>query len=476
MLGLFGTLNLGTRALQTQQTGVEIAGQNLANINNPAYARQRINLQTSPTVTTPVGPQGTGVQVASIQQIRDAFLDGQIQDETSVGGYWEAQQNGLGSAQTALGEFLDSSASSVNGAADAGSAATAKGLSIQLAQLFNAFQSVASNPTSLVNRQALVNQAQNLTGTFNQIATRLDTVRNTLNTGIGNDVASANQLLTEIAGLNREIADAETPGGGPANDLRDERQQKLEALAKLVNFQSTSNPDGTLNVSINGTLLISGRQALDQLQTYDAGGGQVLVRTASSGTALDLTGGSIAGAIGARDGTLADLAKGLDTLASQIATQINSVYRTGYDLNGNTGADFFTGTSAATLGVNSALQADPAKVQAAGVSGAAGDNAVALALAQMATARQAGLNNQTFSDAYGQLVVQFGNGLAKANDQMANHDSVQAMLLNRRDSVSGVSMEEEMSNLIGFQKAYQAAARIVTTVDQMLDELLNMKR
>src|SRR5262249_55495909 len=111
MIGLFGTLNLGARSLQAQQTGVEIAGQNLANINNPAYSRQRVNLQTSLAVTTPFGPQGTGVEVAAIQQIRDALLDGQVRDETSVGGYWEAQQAGLGSAQTALSQFLDQSAS-----------------------------------------------------------------------------------------------------------------------------------------------------------------------------------------------------------------------------------------------------------------------------------------------------------------------------------------------------------------------------
>jgi flagellar hook-associated protein 1 FlgK len=476
MLGLFATLNLGTRALQSQQTGVEIAGQNLANINNPGYARQRIDLQTSPAITTGIGPQGSGVQVIGIQQIRDAFLDGQVRDETSVGGYWEAQQGGLGNAQTALNEFLNQSASSVNGAADAGSAATSQGLSVQLTQLFSAFQSVAANPTSLAERQALVNQAQTLAGTFNQISTRLSAVNDGLNESVSNDVASANKLLSQIAELNKEIADAESPGGGRANDLRDMRQQKLEGLAKLVDFQAASAPDGTVSISIGGTALVSGRQVIDSLQTYDGGSGQLLARAATAGTPLTLAGGSISGAIGARDGALADLRSGLDSLASQLVTQVNSVYSTGYDLNGNTGATFFSGTDAATIGVSGSLQNDPAQVQAAGTAGVAGDNTVALALAQMVNAKQARLNNQTFDGAYGHLVMNLGNALSNANDQMANHDSVNALLLNRRDSVSGVSMEEEMSSLISFQKAYQAAARIVSTVDQMLDELLNMKR
>jgi flagellar hook-associated protein 1 len=476
MLGLFGTLNLGTRALQAQQMGVEITGQNLANINNPAYARQRVDLQTSPTITTGVGPQGTGVDVVAIQQIRSAVLDGQVRDETSVGGFWEAQQSGLENAQTALSEFLDQSAASVDGSANAGSAASTQGLSAQLTQLFNGFQSVSADPTSLPERQTLVNQAQTLAGTFNQVSTRLSEVNDNLNTSVSDDVTSANQLLSQIADLNKEIAKVETPGGGTANELRDTREQKLESLAKLVNFQSSTAADGTLSLSIDGQTLVQGTQVLDSLQTYDAGGGQLLVRTANAGTALTLTGGSIQGAISTRDGALTGLRNGLDNLASELSTQVNSVYRNGYDLNGDTGADFFTGTDAASIGVNSALLTDPSQVQAAGVAGTPGDNSVALALGQMARQGQAALSNQTFNGAYNSLVTNLGNAVSNANTQMANHNAVNTLLLNHRDSVSGVSLEEEMMNLTSYQKAYQASSRIISTVDQMFDTLLSMKR
>ncbi|HWH70568.1 MAG TPA: flagellar hook-associated protein FlgK [Candidatus Sulfotelmatobacter sp.] len=475
MLGLFGILNLGTRSLQAQQVGVETAGQNLANVNNPAYARQRVNLQTTPTINSAIGQQGTGAEVVAIQQIRDMLLDGQIRDEASVGGYWEAQQGGLQSTQTGLNEFLDQSASSINGAADAGSAAGAQGLSTQLTQLFNAFQSVAANPTSLPERQALVNQAQTLAGSFNQIDTRLSAIHDTLNTSVGNDVTSANQLLSEVADLNKSIAEAELPGRGTANDLRDLREQKLESLAQLVNIQTGTAADGSINVTIGGQTLVSGRQVLDSLQTYDAGGGQLLVRTATGGSPLTLTGGSIQGNIDARDGALQTLRTGLDTLAGTLVTQVNTLYRSGYSLSGTTGADFFTGTDAASIQVNAALANDPAQVQAAGSAGAASDNAVALALAQLARQPNAALGNQTFKDAYSQLVVKVGTALSSANSQLADHNAISAMLLNRRDSVSGVSLEEEMSSLLSFQKAYQASAKIITTVDQMLETVLSLK-
>ena len=308
-----------------------------------------------------------------------------------------------------------------------------------------------------------------------------------LNTSVGNDVTSANQLLSDIAGLNKQIVQTEALGGGKANDLRDLRQQDLEKLANLVNIDTTTAADGSVDVSIGGTQLVSGQKILDTLQTYDPGTGGLLVRTATSGTPFTptggtgpysvsiTTGGTIQGAISARDGALQTLRTGLDTLASTLATEVNNVYKNGYDLNGNTGAAFFTGTDAATLGVNAALLTDPSAVQAAGAAGAPGDNTVALALAQLGQQSIAALGNQTFISGYAGQVANFGNALANANDQVDNFNAVNTMLAQQRDSVSGVSVEEEMANLISFQSAYQASSKIITTVDQMLQTLVALK-
>jgi flagellar hook-associated protein 1 FlgK len=222
--------------------------------------------------------------------------------------------------------------------------------------------------------------------------------------------------------------------------------------------------------------MVSAGKLTDSLQAYDPGNGQLQIRAATAGTALTLTGGSIAGAIDTRDGALANLRGGLDALASQLITQVNSVYTSGYDLNGNTGATFFGGNNAGTISVNPALANDPSLVQAAGVSGAVGDGAVALSIARLTKQANAALNNQTFGNAYGQIVTNLGNALSSANDQVANHEAVTSMLAKQRDSVSGVSMEEEMTNLMTFQKAYQASAQIISTVNAMLDVLVNLKR
>jgi flagellar hook-associated protein 1 FlgK len=475
MPGLFDTLNLATRAMQAQQAGVTVTGQNLANANNPAYSRQRVNLQTSDPVNLVGGILGTGVQVAGIQQIRDSLLDGQITDESSVGGYWTASQNALDNTQTQLGEFLGGSAAAANGASTTSNSTGAQGLSTQLDNLFSAFQAVATDPTSLSQRQVLVSQAQSLASSFNQISSRLAGVNKDLNTSISTDVQSANQLLSDIAGLNQDIARTESATGSTANDLRDLRQQKLESLSQLTNFQSGTAADGSLTITIGGVNMVSGAKLNDTLQAYDPGNGQLQIRAATAGTSLTLTGGSIAGAIDTRDGALANLRSGLDSLAGQLISNVNSVYSAGFDLNGKTGANFFTGTDAATIGVNSDLSTDPSQVQAAGVAGATGDNTVALSLAQLSQQTDAALGNQTFDGAYGKMVADLGNSLSNANDQVANHDSVASMLSRQRDSVSGVSTEEELTNLMTFQRAYQASAQIISTVNMMLQTVVSMK-
>ena len=466
MPGLFATLNLGARSLQTQQEGVEIAGQNLANASNAAYSRQRIVIQASTPVQTGIGSVGTGADAVAVTQLRDTLLDQQIQGETSVTGFLQGQQTALQYAEAGVGEQLQ-------GTGTSNEVGSAGGLASDLSGLFNSFQDLSTTPSSTASRQAVISEAQQLTTQFNQVEQRLTSINGQLNQSVQAGVESANQLLSDIAGLNHQITGAEA-GAGAANDLRDLRQQKVEALAQLVNVQFSTDANGEANLSLGGQLLVSGGTVQDTLQTYDAGGGQLLVRTAGAGTPLTLTGGSIAGTIDARDGALKSLHNGLNTLATQLISQVYNAYRSGYDLHGNTGADFFTGTNASDIGVNAALVNDPSSLQASGVAGAAGNNQVVLALAQMANTAQAGLGNQTFAQSYNATITRLGTALASVNTQLDNQQSVQTMLQTQRSSVSGVSVDDEMTSLMMFQRAFQASAHLVNVVDQMLSIVVTL--
>lgn len=473
MLGLFGSLDLGARSLQTQQQGVEIAGQNLANVNNPAYSRQRLAVAASTPVDTAVGQQGTGVGTVAIERLRSAILDSQIQSETSVRGSLAAQQTALQYAEANLGQTIDGSTAAQGISALAGGQS---GLAANLSALFNRFQSLSTAPSSPTERRSVLSQATQLATQFNQIDQRLGGLNGQLNESVKGDISSANELLSQIADLNSQIAKSEQKTGGESNDLRDLREQKLEALSGLVKVDAAVGERGAVNISIAGTSFVEGGQALDSLETFAGPDGGLLVRSKGGGTPLDITGGSVHGTIEARDGTVAGLRSSLNALASQLIQEVNAIHREGFGLTGTTGADFFNGTGAGDIKVNPDLVGNPSLLQAARSAGAVGDRRTAVALAQLADKRVGSLADSTFSQSYAQTVAGFGQAISSVDRQLSDQNAVSGMLEKQRASVSGVSVDEEMTNLMKYQKAYAASAKLITTIDDMLNDVINLKR
>jgi flagellar hook-associated protein 1 len=476
MLDLFGTLSLGQRSLQTQRQGVEIAGHNLANVNNPAYTRQRLQIQSSQAIPSSVGPQGTGADGVAIQQLRSVLVDRQLQGEISTRGFLQAQQRGLQYAQADLGEQINQQSSTLNSTDATQGVGAQFGLAEGLSELFNAFQSLSTNPTSVAERQVLMMKAQTLATQFNHVDQRLDKLRVYLNETIESDVTEANQLLSEIARLNNQIFNTEVGGSGVANDLRDTRQEKVEQLAALMNVGSTENSNGMVDITIDGQEIVTGNQINDKIEAYDAGAGNLRLRSHTAGQSFSLTGGSIQGTLSIREEDVSHLQTSLNSLASLLIEQVNLVHRTGFGLTGTTGADFFTGANASDIQANATLLNDPTLMQASGFATTPGDNSRVLALAQLGSASFAALDQQSFSQSYSQTVATLGQALASTNNQLADQQVVEKLLIRQRDSYSGVSLDEEMTDLVKFQKAFEASARLINTVDEMLDTVLSLKR
>ena len=463
---------MASRSLQTQMAGVEVAGQNLANVNTTGYSRQRVVISSAPDLQTSAGPEGTGANVTSIQQVVSSLLNSQIQTQASASGYANAQQTAYQTAQNGLDEFLNGSGATASTSA-AGASTSDSGLSGQLTSLFNAFSSLATSP-SASSQQAVVGAAQNLATTFNNISSQLGTASADEDQSVSNDVASANTLLSNIAGLNTEIVAAQGSGGN-ANDLLDQREQDLENLSGLTSITTSTNTNGAVNVSIGGQTLVSGNKVSDTLQTYTAGNGHLLVQTASGGVQLTLSGGTIQGAIDARDGTLATMQGNIDSLASNLITAVNTIQNNGYNSAGGSGNTFFTGTNAGNIGVSYALSNNPGLIQVSSSPTTGGDTSLALQISQLAGTAQSGLNNQTFGDYYDATVAELGTALSDANTQVTNQTAVTNMLATQRGAVSGVSTDEEMTNLMTFQRAYEASAQLVTTINTMMGDTLAMK-
>ncbi len=481
MLGLFGTLNMAARSLQAQMAGVEVAGQNLANVNTPGYSRQRVLLQSDPAIQTGIGPEGSGASVQGIQQVVDTLLNGRIQAQSSVNGYWNSQQTTLQSVQTALNDYL-SSAQNTAGTTTTGTAASSNGLTAKLSNFFNALSGAAASPASGDARQAVLGAAQSLASTFQQVNLRLANLHADLDSSLDDQVRSANQLLTDIASLNDQIANSQNINGGSANELLDMRQQKLEALAGYLNFQSSTAADGSVTVTaLTNQTLISGNQVVNGLKTVlNTGTNQLQVFTTGTnnvltGVPFGLVSGSLESTVDTRDGELTNLQNSINTLATNVIAEVNALHTAGFNLNGGTGASLFTGGSAAGIAVNTTIAADPSLLQLAGTAGAKGDGSVAAAMAALASTSLVALNNRTFSGSYTQAVTELGTTLNNATDRAASETSVAGMLSSQRSSVSGVNLDEEMTSLMSYQRAYQASAHLVSTVDQMIQTLLNMK-
>lgn len=466
MSGLYASINSTVQALTAHSRAIEITGKNLANVNNADYARQRVIYGDRGTVVTPQGAESLGLEALGVQQIRDALLDRQVLREIALTSSFQAEQSAYQRAQAGLGQSIDRS----NSASDA-TAASANGLAGAIDGFFNAFQSFAARPTDDGERQTLLQKTGILTDRFQLADARLAQVQSDLNAGINTDVEDVNRLLTSIAQLNEQIGRFEINAPGSAIDLRDQRQALLEKLAAKLPVETRDTGGGQVQVfakdaggadvilvdlaSVQGTVAFNGTQ----------------ITAGTPATALALSGGSINGALNARDGAIQTLRDDLDKLAKQFVTAVNAAYNP----TGLTG-DFFNaaGTTAGTIGIVNTLTAATLK---ASDGGAAGGNTIALAIAQLA---QKGFSTAggdaidgTFSGFFGKTVSKLGQALSSANARVDNQSNIERLVRSQRDAVSGVSLDEEMASLLKYQRAFQASSRVFTVLDELLDGVVN---
>jgi flagellar hook-associated protein 1 FlgK len=418
---------------------------------------------------------GAGVEGASIQQVRNSLVDRQIQNEAGIEASLEKQQSILNTALSNLSITINRQNASAT-AESSSVAAISGGLYDGINGLFQSFQDLSTQPTSPEVRQELLSQSTQLAAQFNQTDQRLNDLSSSLDESIKTDLSNFNGILTEITKLNRHIAEAEFGNPGSANDLRNTRQQKLEELSKIAKFEMAENDNGMLDISINGVALVEGAQAVQSLESYTNGAGNLKLRTSVTGDEIEPASGSIHGTIEARDGALSDVRNRINQLATALIDQVNAIHMNGYSLTGSTGENYFEGTDAASIKVNAALSDNPELIQASGTSGARSDNSIALSLAQLGSRPVNTLGNLTFNQHLSQTVTSLSQSLASVNNELEDQQVISSMLERQRDSISGVSVDEEMTDMMKFQKAFEASARLINTIDEMLDTVIGLKR
>ena len=474
-MSIMSVLNIGAEAIAAQQQAVQTTSHNLANVNTPGYSRQRVELTAAKPDFLGRYSLGRGVVATGVTSVVDGFLEAQLVGLQGSLGYNDAEHRAL------------------EGVAAAFPVEEGKGVGAALNGFFAALSDLANNPAGQAERVSLIGKAQSLADTLRQTREILTTVQINLDKDLNAAVIQANALLPQIASLNSQILSTEVGGNG-ANDLRDQRQQLLQELSSLTGATIVEESNGQVLVQANGLLLVSGDRAatltspLDNTTgfhaiSYEAPGGMTLDATAM------VTGGEIGGLIAARDTTVTGFIDQLDQLAYELVNAVNTQHAAGVDLTGTAGGDFFTAIPAATpplaphagaaalIQVDGAIVTDPRRIAAAqDATALPGDNRNALALVNLRTTAVAALGTVTFENYFSSLVADVGGQLQASNGTLAFQQSLLTETQTQRESISGVNIDEEMTNLIKFQRAFEAASLLVRTGDELYQSVLDMIR
>jgi flagellar hook-associated protein 1 FlgK len=495
MAGLFDTLGTATRGLQVVQSGIATTGHNIANADTPGYTRQRSVIEASLPQMTNAGAIGTGVEQLSVERIFDRFVAERLVRETS-------RQATL-DTEASIYRQLESVVTSQEG----------EGLAGDLTSFFDALDDLSNAiaPGQEAERTQLVAAGQSLVDSIHRYDTQLRELQRGADRGISGVLSEVNAISAEIASLNKKIAAAEATA--PANDLRDQRDQLVLSLAEKVDIALVTDNQGMLSVRISGGLPLVDKDIAARLDAvvdpadpnpFDPS--FVQVHYTGAGSSFDATallrGGELGGLIDARDGILGGAIRELDAFAYTVADRFNQVHRGGLGLVDGAAHDFFADLSGQPsvndAARNFALSADidpsqggsirhiaagaTANPVTGGPEAAPGDTGWIEQLKNLRTATGANYlagdvpgtptgSPTSMVSSLGRWIGDIGQGARSAERSLAQQDSVLAAVRNRRDEVSGVSIDEEVAELVKLQASFQANAKVLSTITTMLDDL-----
>jgi flagellar hook-associated protein 1 FlgK len=461
MAGLISSLHNSSSALRVHSKGLEITGKNLANVNNRGYSKERVEIGDRGQINTGVATESMGVEAMGLRQNRDALLDKSVMREVTATADLEAAKKVLTSAETALGQFLDRTkdSTSIQNAMGASGGAIGDALT----DFFNAWESVSVKPQDVGEKQLLIEKAKILAEKLNQTDKRLAQVQTDVDAQLKTDVVTVNQLLDEIAKTNDYIAKAELLKPYSAVDLRDQRQAKLEELSKYIDVQFENITDGLgqIKVTSGNLVLVDGKDVPGQL-TYVDDSTSADFRTfklveppSQVGNAFVPTNGKLAAQLESSSGTVQNARNEIATLKTNLTTEVNSAY---------TPAAFFAVDS--TTGSIS--------VSATSISaGANGSNQIALNVAELGTKTFTALGSSTFNSYFNKTVTTVAQQLNSTNTRLEDQKLSEEMAINSRDQYSGVSQDEEITDMMKFQRSFQASARHINVIDTLLEQVVN---
>jgi flagellar hook-associated protein 1 len=453
MYGLNATLSLASQALSAESGALAVTNSNITNVNTVGYSREVVNLTADSLTGSNGAVQEDGVSFNGYTSVRDELLGIAIQQKTSDAASLTAQSSLWSQIET-------------------GFSSTTTGVGASLSGLFSTLSALSTTPANAGARQSALSAAGSLVDAFHQAAATLTSAQAQANSNITGLVANINQLTTQIASLDQQLASVNASGqdGGSIEDQRDQLTTQLAGLVGITSTSTQSTP--SLSTAHGSPLVVNGTAYA--LQVTQASDGQAhIFDTQGNDITASVTGGSLGGALTMRDTSIPQTSASLDTLANQFATAMNAAQAQGYDANGTAGAAMFTlptdGSSAAA-GITLALtNASGLALSSDGSPGSSGN--LTNLLAVQANPLPGG---QTPTNTYAGLAEAIGTTSAGVSNTLTATNAALAQLTTQQGSESGVSIDEETTNLLRFQQAYTAAAKVVSVVNDLYAALMNM--
>lgn len=466
-------MNIAQRSMMNSQTGLQTVSHNIANKNTEGYTRQRLEIQA----TAPIGMGkvqiGTGSKTAAVTRTNNPHLEKQIQFEQMKLGYGDGKMAYLNRVENIFNEQAT------------------KGLNHFMGEFFNAFRELSNYPESLPIRTQVKETATNITQSFQRINGQLKKIQSEIDSEVKGEINEINRLTQEIADLNQKIESVEITGAF-ANDHRDKRDQLLKELGEKINIKYTEVENGKINVTAGNTVvLVSGYDAstLKSENTPEKGAKregnadiffQLNDRSTLFNVTSQITGGKLGGMLEVRDHIVNDVLAKMDKLAYSLAENVNEVHQMGYDQKSRPAGEFFKLNGpekdySSRMELNGLINQDVSYIAAGLVPDAPADNRIANAVSAL---QYKPLMNEkdTLDDFYNGFVGELSVVTKKSRALFEHQAESLNQLKNIRESISGVSMDEETVKMIEYQKAFDASAKLIKTADEMLDTVINLKR
>ncbi|RME18591.1 MAG: flagellar hook-associated protein FlgK [Bdellovibrio sp.] len=474
MSSIWSMMDIGKRSMMNSQTALQTVSHNIANKSTKGYSRQRVEVVANEPITKGRLQIGSGASTTRISRINNQYLEKQLEGEQNQLGFLKARDESLSRVEQVFNEQSQ------------------KGLNHFLGEFFNSFRELSNNPESLATRTAVKESAHFLTKDFSRAVNQLKDIQKDIDFQIASHVEEINEMTREIAQLNEKIQTVEL-NGVPANDERDRRDQLIKELSEKINIRYAEGKDGAVTITAgNSAVLVSGHSHRDLIvastpgrEGKQEGNFDILYKASENSNPINvtaqITGGAVGGLLDVRDKVVNNLLDQLDEMAYSLAQEVNKAHVEGFNRYNKKGVLFFEPLkgvkgAAESLRLNPLIQSDVGQIAAAAQPNAPGDNRIANILSSLQYKKVLQDKTSTFDDFYNSIVSKVGIETSRARSAFEAQSDIFNQLKNLRESISGVSLDEEATKMIEFQKSFDASARMIRAADEMMDTVLNLKR